>query len=134
MHLSFLTSKSIDTVFDYLTDMQKFLSVHPLIHRIDPLGPSHYKVHETLRLGFVPFSFSYPATLESNWAKKEVVIRAKVFQLTKIEMRFGLKEEGGQTRIEEVVRFTSPLPVQGIMRKVFKEQHEQLFKNLEALA
>ena len=57
MKLSFRIHKKSDLVFDYLTDMQKFVSVHPVISKIDNTGQESYLVHETLKFGFIPFSF-----------------------------------------------------------------------------
>src|SRR5690606_40899548 len=62
---------SSDLVFDYLTDMQKFVLVHPVISKIDSTGQESYLVHETLKFGFVPFSFTYPARSEERRVGKE---------------------------------------------------------------
>ena len=132
MKLSFKIHKSLDLVFDYLTDMQKFALVHPVIFKIDSIGQESYLVHETLKFGFVPFSFTYPATIEKNISDKKLTIRATVFKLTKIEMNFILKADSEYTIIDEEIHFKSPLPVKFIMKKVFKQQHEKLFKNIEA--
>jgi carbon monoxide dehydrogenase subunit G len=132
MKLSFKIHKSLDLVFDYLTDMQKFVLVHPVIFKIDSIGQESYLVHETLKFGFVPFSFTYPATIEKNISDKKLTIRATVFKLTKIEMNFILKADPEYTIIDEEIHFKSPLPVKFIMKKVFKQQHEKLFKNIEA--
>ena len=35
MDLLFKLNKPPDLIFDYLTDMQKFVSVHPVISKID---------------------------------------------------------------------------------------------------
>ena len=35
MELSFRVKKTTDFVFNYLTDMKKFVSVHPVISKID---------------------------------------------------------------------------------------------------
>lgn len=132
MKLSFKIHKSVDLVFDYLTDMQKFVLVHPIISKIDSIGQESYLVHETLKFGFVSFSFTYPATIEKNISDKKLTIRATVFKLTKIEMNFILKADSEYTIIDEEIHFKSPLPVKFIMKKVFKQQHEKLFKNIEA--
>jgi carbon monoxide dehydrogenase subunit G len=131
MKLSFRIKKDADLVFDYLTDMQKYVSVHPVIYRIDDKGNERYLVHETLKLGFIPFSFTYPVTIEKNVSDKTVIIRATVFRLTKIEMRFVVKSDGDHTSIEEEIRFRSPLPVKFMMQRIFKKQHRQLFDNME---
>lgn len=111
--------------------MQKFVSVHPVIYKINSTSNKSYLVHETLKFGFIPFSFTYPITIEKNNIDKTVVILATVFKLTKIEMKFVLKTENDYTIIDEEIQFKSPLPVKFIMESIFKKQHNQLFKNIE---
>ena len=123
--------KDPDIVFDFLTDMQKFVSVHPVISQIDHIGNESYLVHETLKFGVIPFSFTYPVTIEKCALNKTVTIRANVFKLTKIEMKFVLKADNGYTIIDEEILFKSPLPIKFIMEGIFKKQHDQLFKNIE---
>jgi carbon monoxide dehydrogenase subunit G len=131
MKTSFRLKTSCDVVFDYLTNMQKFVSAHPVIFQIDSKGDESYLVHETLRLGYIPFSFTYPVKIEKDVLRRTVIIRAVVFKLTKIEMKFALRAENGHTVIEEEINFRSPLPVKFIMQGIFKKQHAQLFKNIE---
>ncbi|MFQ3578688.1 MAG: hypothetical protein SNJ71_00930 [Bacteroidales bacterium] len=131
MKLSFRIKKNIAYTFDYLTDMQKFVSVHPVISKMDNTGQESYLVHETLKFGFIPFSFTYPVTIEKNILDKKIVIRATVFKLTKIEMKFILKADNDFTIIDEEIVIKSPLPVKFIMESIFKKQHDQLFKNIE---
>ena len=131
MKLSFKLKKTSEFIFDYLTDMQKFVSVHPLISKIDKTGNNSYLVHETLKLGIIPFSFTYPITIEKNILDKVVIIRATVFKLTKVELKFILKADSNCTSVEEHIQFKSPLPVKFIMQSIFRKQHSQLFKNIE---
>ena len=133
MNLTFRINTPIDTVFDYLTDMQKFVSVHPVIYKMDHLSPNHFKVYETLKLLSIPISFTYTATLEHNSGDKTVVIRATVMKLTKIEMNYKLTSQGGSTTIEENLIFKSPLPLRSTMESIFRSQHTLLFKNIEAV-
>lgn len=111
--------------------MQKFVSVHPVISQINKTGNNSYLVHETLKFCFIPFSFTYPVTVEKNALNKMVLIRATVFKLTNIEMKFVLKAENHHTIIEEEINFRSPLPIKFIMQSIFRKQHNQLFKNIE---
>lgn len=131
MKLSFRIRKNIDVVFDYLTDMKKFVSVHPVIFQIDNLGNESYLVHETLKFGFIPFSFTYPVTIKKSASEKTVFIQAVVFKLSKIEMNFILKPDDDYTFIEEEIHFKSPFPIKFIMQSIFRKQHTQLFKNIE---
>ena len=134
MELTFKLNKTTDFVLNYLTDMQKFASVHPVIYQIDELGKDRYLVHEKLRFGFIPFSFTYPVTIEKSASGEEVIIRATVFKLSKIEMKFVLISDNDRTVVKESVRFKSPFPIQSVMKSVFRKQHAQLFKNMDNLS
>lgn len=131
MKLSFVIQKESDIVFDYLTDMQKFASVHPIISSIDQLSNENYLVHETLKIGIIPFSFTYPVTLIKDEQSKIVIIQATVFKLTRIEMKFSLVADKDFTRIEEEILFKTILPIKNIMKRIFTKQHQLLFKNIE---
>ncbi len=131
MKLSFRIRKTPEFIFDYLTDLQKFASIHPVISKIIKTSDTSHLVHETLRFLSIPFSFTYPVTIEKNISDKIVIIRATVFKLTKIEMKFVLKEDLDYTIIEESVQFKSPFPIKALMEGIFRKQHTQLFKNIE---
>ena len=130
MNLQFKVNKSIDEVFDIITDMQKFASVHPVINKIDRLAENKYLVSETLKVGFIPFNFRYPVTIEKNVEDNTVTMKATVMKLVYIDMGFILFQDGSSTKVDESIKFRSILPVGFIMKKVFREQHELLFKNI----
>lgn len=131
MKLIFRLKKSPGIIFDYLTDMQKFASVHPIISKIEKTTDGHYIVHETLKLGFIPFSFTYPATVENKPNDSIVIIRATVMKLTTIEMTFIIKPESNSTVVEEYISIKSILPVRRLMESTFRTQHSKIFRNIE---
>ena len=131
MNLHFKIKKTADFIFDYLTDMQKFASVHPVIFQIDKTDNDSYLVYEKLNFCFIPFSFTYPVIIEKNDIDKVVIIYATVMKWTKIVMKFVLITENDKTIIEENIKFKSPLPVKFIMQSIFRKQHGLLFKNIE---
>jgi hypothetical protein len=131
MNLDYKIKRSIDFVYDHLTDMQKFVIVHPVIYKIDDLGNNRFLVFEKLKFGFIPLTFTYFATVDGNPATKKVIIKARVMKLVNIEMVYDIKEGNDHTIVNEVINFRSFLPVKPIMKKIFKEQHEQLFLNIE---
>jgi len=131
MELQFEINKPSDLVFDYLTNMQKFVTIHPVITKIDPKGDNNYLVHETLKFGGIPFSFTYPVTVDSNSTEQTITIKATVFGITKVEMNFKVAmREHNSCYVHENIQFKSPLPIKGMMRKIFKTQHALLFKNM----
>jgi carbon monoxide dehydrogenase subunit G len=131
--LTFKLTKPAEQIFDCLTDVNKFVSVHPIINRIDALGDNQYFVYESLKLGFIPYSFTYPATIERNIENKTITINATIMKLTKVELVFKISQHASYSLVEETITFRSPLPVKSIMKKVFTEQHQKLFKNIEDL-
>ncbi len=130
LNLSFKVEKPIETVFENLTDMQKFVSFHPVITKIEAISNNNYRVHETLRFGFIPVTFQYLVVINSNLAEKKVKMVAIVLKFTKIEINFVLKTVENFTIITESIHFKSPFPVKGIMGRIFKKQHIILFKNM----
>ena len=131
MNLSFRIKKNIDFTFDYLTDMQKFVSVHSVISQMVNTGNESYLVHETLKIGFIPISFTSPVTIEKSTIDNTVSIKATVFKLTKIKLKFALTADNDYTIINEQITFKSILPVKFIMESIFRKQHNKLFKNIE---
>jgi carbon monoxide dehydrogenase subunit G len=131
MNLSFRIHKNLDFVFEHLTDMQKFVSVHSVISQMVNTGNESYLVHETLKIGFIPISFTYPVTIEKSTIDNTVSIKATVFKLTKIELKFALTAYNDYTIINEQITFKSILPVKFIMESIFRKQHNKLFKNIE---
>ncbi|MDX1908265.1 MAG: SRPBCC family protein [Bacteroidia bacterium] len=130
MELIFRLQAPAALVFEYLTDMQLFASVHPVISRIAPQGNGRYQVYETLQLGFIPVSFTYPVSLISDPAAQTVLMQATVMGVTHIEMKFVITTDSGGTVVSESVRFRTPLPVKWLMRRVFRRLHQVLFDNI----
>jgi carbon monoxide dehydrogenase subunit G len=122
---------SPEVVFPYLSDMELFASVHPVISKMDSIGEGRYKVFETLKMGPLPFSFSYPATIEHDAVKGLVHMKAVIFKLTTVEMVFNLSAENGMTTIEETIQVKSKLPFNSFgVSGILKTQHLVLFKNI----
>lgn len=130
MMLHYTVNKSISFIFDYLTDVKKFVSVHPVITRMEPLGKNRFIVYETLKLGFICFSFSYPATVSSYYQNAMVVVTITVMKLINIEMTFNLRQEEQFSIVEEKINFKTILPIRLLLQKILKKQHALLFDNI----
>jgi carbon monoxide dehydrogenase subunit G len=133
MDLCFRLQKPPALVYDYLSDMQKFVSVHPIIYKIEPIEKNQYLIYERLKLIFIPANFTYTVLVESDLDKKTVNYKARINALTKVEMNFDIKEDGSGCVVNEKVDFKSYLPVQTLMKSIFREQHKLLFDNINKL-
>ncbi len=93
-----------------MTDMQKFVSVHPVITKMDKVSEGKFLVHETLKLGFIPFFFTYPITIESNTIDHSVMICATVMKITTIKMSFVLNPDADFTGVKEIIQINRFYP------------------------
>lgn len=130
MELVFSLQAPPDAVFGCLADMQRFAALHPVISRIEPLGGGRYRVHETLRAGFIPVSFTYPVSVETDPAARTAVMRATVMRVTHIGMHFEVTGGPDSATVRERIYFRSLLPVQPLMRRVFRRVHQELFRRI----
>lgn len=130
MKLTFTLRKDKETVHRFLTEPDKFVSVHPLIQKMTPIGVDEYKVYELINLGPLPYRFQYRARIHSS--PDQILIRANVMGLTHIDMNFTLTSVPDGTLVEEDIQIRSLLPIKKLMHKIFREQHEILFRNVEA--
>jgi carbon monoxide dehydrogenase subunit G len=133
MRLTHTIKKPIGTVFEYLSYMQKFVTVHPIIFKIEEKGENNYLVFEKLKILFIPITFTYPIKVQANLKNQQVIISALVKKIIHITIFFQLEAEGDKTKINEIINFKSYLPISLIMKSIFKKQHAILFKNIENL-
>jgi carbon monoxide dehydrogenase subunit G len=131
--LQFQCNRAPALVLAVLADMQRFAAVHPIIQRIVPLGGDRYRVHETVRFGPIPYSFTYPVELTVDHALSSIRIRATIQGLITMDMRFMVAPKGNGSRITETVEIRSPLPIKGYLLRLLREQHAQLFRNIDTL-
>ncbi len=119
----------IAIIKQHLTDVDKFVSVHPLIYKMTDLGHGKYKVHEKIKIGFIHYRFTYKATISQR--DNIVNIDASIMGLTKLSMQFMLQKEDEGTLVHETLSIKSVLPIKDFMKKLIQEQHQVLFKNIE---
>jgi len=130
MNLTHHIPKPAAFVFDYLSDMQKFVSVHPVIYRIDSLGKNEYLVYESLKVGFIPYSFTYPVQITSDPIKRTVLMKATVRKIVHIEMYYAIREDGMACVVDEEIKIRSFLPVKSSLERMFRKYHEEMFLNI----
>jgi carbon monoxide dehydrogenase subunit G len=131
MDLQFNINKPAEFVFEHLRDMQKFVSVHPIIYKAEPLGENRYKIYEKLKLLLVPMDVTYIVLLEEDRKNLRVSYSTTVKKVVRINMRFDISGDSQSCIVNEVVNFDSFLPLKPVMRSIFRKQHQQLFLNID---
>lgn len=126
--ITFKTTKDIPTTIQYLTDVEKFVTVHPLIYKMTDLGENNYKVFEKIKMGILFYRFSYKANITHD--NNSVKINASVMGLTKLTMLFNFLNEGNKTIIKEELTIQSILPIKKFMTNLISKQHQEMFKKI----
>ena len=132
MDISFEVNKKSDFVFKYLTNMDLFSSVHPVISKIDHIKKNEYLVHETLKFCWVPISFTYPVTITENRFDNVIIIDAIIMGIVKMNMTFKIEGRKDSTIVYEKMVLKSILPVKSLIKSIVKKQHTKLFENINA--
>ena len=132
MDISFEVSKKSDFVFKYLTNMDLFSSVHPVISKIDHIRNNEYLVHETLKFCWIPISFTYPVTIKENRFDNVIIIDAIIMGIVKMNMTFKIEGRKDSTIVYEKMILKSILPVKSLIKSIVKKQHVKLFENINA--
>jgi carbon monoxide dehydrogenase subunit G len=133
MKLTFTVNQPLPVVFDYLADMQKFVTVHPVITRIEPgLNSNNYKINETLRMGPIPLRFTYSATVNAL-EKEQVVMHVAELKGVTLNIRFDLAATPNGTSIQEEIVIHTFQPLRQLLQVIFRKQHNKLFRNIDSM-
>lgn len=128
MNLYHKLQQSSDMVYGYLTNMEKYTSVHPWITKIDHLKDQSFLVHE--RFLSTPLMITYPVTIHANDQEKTIEMNARIFKLITVNMKFRIRTETKKTIVSEEIKIGAPFPIKNIMESIFKKQHTTLFENI----
>jgi len=119
-----------ELVFDCLSNMKTFASLHPVIWNMDLIRDDLYLVYEKIPVGSFSYSFKYKARVKANPESRTIQINALVHYVNHIDLFFTLLESDGGVFIREEIVVRSPFPIRNIVYKVFKKQHDLLFRNI----
>lgn len=131
--LNFQIPKSPEYVFEYLSQAERFVEVHPLIYKMEAISDHDFLVFEKiLVLGFIPYAFIYPASIYASKESGKVQMKANIQGKVWVTMDFVItgEENANSSQVVETVTFRTKLPVAGIMKSLFKRQHQKLFANI----
>ncbi len=133
MILHFQSSLAPHIVVEYLSDPERFVRIHPIIYRMEPLSGNTFKVYEKVKFGFIPYSFTYTAEIEQNIAERTVHVKAVIKRMTHISMLFKVNSSATGSVIEESIEIKSPLPIKAYLLRLLAKQHQVMFANMEKM-
>jgi hypothetical protein len=133
MVLEYNVNQSAEIVIDYLSDIKKFASIHPIIYKTIVLPDKSVHCFEKLPLGPIYFPANYIVKIEVDESHQNVTMTALVMKLIHVHIHFQIVANGASCRVIETVNFRSIFPVNFIMKPIFKKQHRIMFENLNKL-
>lgn len=118
-------------VWSYLSDLNKFAEVHPIICRVDTYGDGAYRLYEKLPLGPFSFRFSYPVRVTLDLKESIIRYESTVLGIARLDMRFHIVDRGDHSVTHEVVEIRSRLPVERYTASECYKYHQMTFTNIE---
>ncbi len=132
MIVRYTSKKSIEEVFQYLYDMQKFAEVHPVIYKIEKKGENHYLFFEKLKfLLFFPYDFTYNVVIKNIEFNKSLQMYSEVQKGVHLNLNFLLQTENNLTIIVETIETKAIIGVKQILEMTVKKAHRKMFENIE---
>lgn len=128
--MTFHVNKSAEEVFNYISQPDLFVSIHPVIYKIQELEIGNWKIFEKLHFAGIPFSFSYPASIQCDSVSRQININAVVKNIVAIDLIFQIQKNVDASKVFEQVKITSLFPVHPFVKSVFLKQHQVLFNKL----
>jgi hypothetical protein len=130
MELEFKFKKKASEVITYFSDSQLFVSVHPLIYKMELIDNEQFIVYEKTSILGIPYSFTYPARIQKK-GDYEVEIYAFIQKMIHVTMLFRIVPQPGGCQLMERIDVKPAFPFKWIMEPVLTKYHKLLFEKIE---
>lgn len=129
-------------VFDYFSDLQNHVYLHPLLTKVTLLEEFHnnkgqivsvFEIQERIRvLGFITVPNTYTAHRILLEEPKTCIFEVKSFPWVQLSASYMFVDEGiNKTKIQEDVRVKAPWGLSGFVTKTAKKAHHSLLRMLK---
>lgn len=121
-------SQPVDLVFPFIADIQKFVSIHPVLFKADEVKPNYFLLHEKLNK-HLPFSFSYYVTMVEVIPNQKVVMHSNIFKLVDLTLTFDFiyNQQTQVAKVTELIEIKAPAIIKYQFTKMISKIHVQLF-------
>ena len=133
MILNHTIAKPVEQVYPYLSDMEKFVQVHPVVYKVEKIGETEYQFCEKIKIIFIPFDFKYKVNLKSILHNKDVEMHSNVKKGVHLELKFSFLSRNNSTHVEEIILIKSNFFVRLVFQSVIKRVHKKMFKNISEI-
>ena len=120
----------LEIVYDALADMDQFVEHHPLIYAARVVSPGYYKIYERVRMGFIPYHFTYHAQILPDPVVQRITMKALLYRLISLEIVFFLSSHSSYTKVREEIIIQGPLLIEKKKKKNLITAHLNMFEKI----
>lgn len=121
----------METIYATLAQMDSFVSVHPVVYKVDCVGENEFVFHEKINVLFIPFDFNYKVNVEALEKNKNITMTSLVRKGVLLKLEFMLVAHENYTEVIETVSIQANVFVRLIFKNVLTRVHKKLFLNIE---
>ena len=122
--------RPVDEVYPYLSDIERFVSMHPVIYKCEHKGGTDHVLYERLRVLGIGISFSYPVCIQESIPNERVVMFSEFIKGVNLRLVFDLTCNGETTTIKETILFKGPFFVRPMFMRLLARMHSEMMTNI----
>lgn len=131
MILNYNISKPVEAIYASLAQMDNFVSVHPVVYKVDCIGENEFIFYERIKFLFIPFAFNYKVNVDVLEKNKNITMSSAVRKGVLLKLEFLLVQNENSTDVIEKVSIKANIFVRMIFEIVLARAHKKLFLNIE---
>ncbi|GAA4468298.1 hypothetical protein GCM10023093_25590 [Nemorincola caseinilytica] len=120
----------VEEIYPYFCDMPRFVDMHPVIYRCEPLGGNDHMLYERLRVMGIGISFSYPVSIIEAVPNVRVVMHSPIRRGADLRLVFDMVQNGHGTIVTETITFRGPFFVWPFFIRLLRRMHCKLAENI----
>jgi hypothetical protein len=116
--------------YNYFSDIDKFVSIHPVIYKCAPIEENAYLLYERLKFAGLGISFSYKVVFESRTPHLQVIMFSEIRKGARLKLIFDFRSNNDQTILTETLWFDGYAVIKPFFIPFLAKTHIEMIKNL----
>ncbi len=123
----------VENVFPFFSEIEQFVSIHPVIYKCEPLSANEYQLFEQLSLMGFKTRFSYNVIFEKIVPNQQVIMCSNIRKGVHLRLTFDFEcNKEKTTQIVETVDFKGPAIIDPLFLKFLAKTHLKMVENLRS--
>ncbi|MCF8450887.1 MAG: hypothetical protein K9G49_13525 [Taibaiella sp.] len=123
----------LEDAYGFFFDLNKFVSVHPVIYKCDLLAENSYLFYERLKFAGLSLSFSYKVVIEHAVPHTQVIMFSEIRKGVTLRLIFDFSESNGKTKLTETIIFTGPFFIKSTFVSFLEKMYLKMVDNMNKI-